>query len=274
MKKLIVMGAVFAVGFAAGGVVLQRDSLPAAAQGAPTECAKLVRDSRGTLVSDVNGDGGFDISDAVYILNFLFTGGAAPKPICGGVLPATGQTGCSDDNGKEITCEHAGWPGQDGFYRTGCPNDESRFVDNGDGTVTDTCTGLMWQKETGDTNGDADITAGDAVDWRSALNYCEDLTLADHEDWRLPNVHELQSILNFQGRAVEGGYLIYDERVFPYDPDVHWLWTSTTLPWCGFWAYVVGFQAFLACGDGQSCAPLAYASKTPAGYFVRAVRGP
>ena len=44
-------------------------------------------------------------------------------------------------------------PGQDGFYQTGCAPDH-RFVDNGDGTVTDNCTGLMWQKDTADVNVD------------------------------------------------------------------------------------------------------------------------
>jgi hypothetical protein len=72
---------------------------------------------------DVNGDGVVDLSDAVYTLNWLFRGsGAPPVPIeCpSGALPATGQTKCYDTDGTEIDCGSADWPGQDGFYRTGC----------------------------------------------------------------------------------------------------------------------------------------------------------
>ena len=63
---------------------------------------------------------------------------------------------------------------------------ESRFTDNGDGTVTDNTTGLMWQQT------DDDV----ARNWESALGYCEDLTLAGHTDWRLPDIKELRSIVD------------------------------------------------------------------------------
>ena len=71
----------------------------------------------------------------------------------GSSLPATGQTTCYDTEGNVINCGSAEWPGQDGFYQAGCPS-AGRFVDNGDGTVTDSCTGLVWQKDTADVNGD------------------------------------------------------------------------------------------------------------------------
>jgi hypothetical protein len=77
---------------------------------------------------------------------------------------------------------------------------EDRFVDNGDGTVTDTCTGLMWQKDTADTNGDQEISLADKVPWEEALQYCETLELAGHNDWRLPNLRALQSIVD-HGRS-------------------------------------------------------------------------
>lgn len=65
-----------------------------------------------------------------------------------------------------------------------------RLSDNGDGTVTDTCTGLMWQRE----------TARGPYTWQQALQYCEGLNLAGHGDWRLPDVHELQSIVDYGRR--------------------------------------------------------------------------
>ena len=85
-------------------------------------------------------------------------------------LPDTGQTQCYDCSGQLTQClDCSGRPRpcegfmeafltlQDSFQRTGCPNDASRFVDHGDGTVTDNCTRLMWQKNTADTNGDGSV---------------------------------------------------------------------------------------------------------------------
>jgi hypothetical protein len=61
------------------------------------------------------------------------------------------------------------------------------FVDNGDGTVTDKATGLTWTRD----------DSGKDLNWADALNYCEGLDLAGFDDWRLPNVKELQSILDY-----------------------------------------------------------------------------
>lgn len=61
------------------------------------------------------------------------------------------------------------------------------FNDNGDGTVTDVATGLMW---TQDDNG-----AG--LSWEGALSYAENALIADYDDWRLPNAKELQSLLDY-----------------------------------------------------------------------------
>ncbi len=64
---------------------------------------------------------------------------------------------------------------------------ENSFVDNGDGTINDLATGLMWQA----------TDSGEGMDWESALNYAENLELAGNSDWRLPNIKELQSILDY-----------------------------------------------------------------------------
>ncbi len=145
---------------------------------------------------DVNSDGKIDIADPVHLLTWLFSGGA--DPMCRtGPLPATGQTVCSDVDGAVIDCASDTRPGQNGFYATGCPS-EGRFVDNEDGTVTDTCTGLMWQQDSFDLSGDGVVTnPGDGVAWSEALAYCENLVVAGHDDWRLPNVRELQSIVDY-----------------------------------------------------------------------------
>src|SRR5688572_19605297 len=154
-----------------------------------------------TVNGDTNGDGKTDISDAVYLLTALFLGGPAPVACSGGGgpsgLPDTGQNACYGSvrnvGWQEVPCDSAACQGQDAQYATGCPS-ENRFTDNGDGTVRDHCTGLMWQKGTADVNGDGQSNDQDSLPWCDALAYCENLSFAGHADWRLPNVRELQSI--------------------------------------------------------------------------------
>ena len=62
------------------------------------------------------------------------------------------------------------------------------FQDNGDGTVSDLKTGLMWQQ----------ADDGTHRTWQEALNFCECLNLAGHSDWRLPSIRELESIVDWQ----------------------------------------------------------------------------
>ena len=63
----------------------------------------------------------------------------------------------------------------------------AELVDNGDGTVTDTETGLMWQQG-----------EGGEMSWEAALAYCENLVFptGGYSDWRLPNRNELQSLVD------------------------------------------------------------------------------
>ncbi len=64
---------------------------------------------------------------------------------------------------------------------------KNNLIDNGDGTISDLATGLMWQ------------TADDGIarDWQEALLYAEENTTGGHNDWRLPNIKELQSIVDY-----------------------------------------------------------------------------
>jgi hypothetical protein len=56
----------------------------------------------------------------------------------------------------------------------------------------------MWQQaQFADVNGNGQIDLLDAVDWCSALAFSEALVLAGHDDWRLPNIRELQSIADY-----------------------------------------------------------------------------
>ena len=58
------------------------------------------------------------------------------------------------------------------------------FEDNGDGTVTDNYTGLIWQK----------MQSSTPLSWEEALNYAMGLSLTGRTDWRVPNIKELQSL--------------------------------------------------------------------------------
>ena len=63
----------------------------------------------------------------------------------------------------------------------------NQFVDNGDETITDNATGLMWMKNDN----------GKGVLWENALSYSEGFKYAGYTDWRLPNAKELQSIVDY-----------------------------------------------------------------------------
>ncbi len=70
------------------------------------------------------------------------------------------------------------------------------FKDNGDNTITDESTGLMWMKKDNGHYGVGHSTHG-GLNWKEALEYCEELKLAGKSDWRLPNVKELQYIVDY-----------------------------------------------------------------------------
>lgn len=74
--------------------------------------------------------------------------------------------------------------------------------DNGDGTVTDDATGLMWSKgDSGDSAFRARLSGtarrDGRLDWREALAFCSGLSLAGYADWRLPDAKQLQSIVDY-----------------------------------------------------------------------------
>ena len=115
----------------------------------------------------------------------------------------TGQTECWDESGTPITCTGTG---HDGEYQKGSTWPSPRFTDNGDGTVTDNTTGLIWLKDADclETIGGIDRSFGELT-WVNALTWCNNLSngscgLTDGStagDWRLPNVKELFSLIDF-----------------------------------------------------------------------------
>lgn len=123
---------------------------------------------------------------------------------------------------------------------------KNNFIDNGDGTISDLATGLMWQK----------ADDGTSRDWKESLSYSENLNLASYSDWRLPNTKELQSIVDYTRSPQTSGSPAIDpvfETTEINDPDGNggqypFFWTSTTHldgqnPYSG--------AAYIAFGDGQ-----------------------
>jgi hypothetical protein len=111
-------------------------------------------------------------------------------------FPATGQTTCWDSAGAVIPCAGTG---QDGDIRAGA---RLRYKDNGDDTITDRNTNLTWEK----LSEDGSIhDQGNAYTWADAFAVhvagLNEANFAGHNDWRLPNVKELQSVVNYENFA-------------------------------------------------------------------------
>ena len=138
----------------------------------------------------------------------------------------------------------------DGYYQKGLPVSGARFTDNGDGTITDNVLKLQWAK---DGNG-AGCNNGGTLAWAAAISFCKNLNFANHTDWRLPNVKELQSIADY-GRvspAIDPLFTNTQSNVY---------WSGTT------YAGNTGSAWFVYFDDGS----VYYGSKGD-GYYVRAVR--
>ena len=131
-------------------------------------------------------------------------------------LPRTGQT-------------TSYYSGDDGDYQTGVVWPAPRFTDNGDGTLMDNLTGLMWLK-------DAHCLGFQSWQYGAfheidSLNYfpetcdCQDYT-AQYYDWRMPNVIELESLINV-GQHHMASWLI--NQGFVNVQALHY-WSSTIYP--------------------------------------------
>jgi hypothetical protein len=111
--------------------------------------------------------------------------------------------------------------GDDGDHELGVASPSPRFTDNGDGTVRDNLTGLMWAK-------DANLNNGEMT-WNNAIDYANNLSLGSTgcggtaTDWRLPNHNELLSLIDKanESPAMPTGHPFSNIQGGHY-------WTSTT----------------------------------------------
>ena len=102
---------------------------------------------------------------------------------------------------------------------------ENDFVDNGDGTISDLASGLMWMQD----------DSGEGMDWSDALNYCAAQDTGGYDDWRLPSVKELQSIVDYsrspdttQSAAIDPLFNISTISNEAGQVDYPYMWSSTT----------------------------------------------
>ncbi|MDM8523686.1 DUF1566 domain-containing protein [Desulfococcaceae bacterium HSG8] len=123
------------------------------------------------------------------------------------------------------------------------------FIINDNDTVTDTNTGLMWQRQKSDSG----------MNWKDAITYCEDIDLGGYNDWRLPTIKELESILNYDKFSPS-----IDEEYFPGTVSAYWSSTNAFLSEEIAWR--VDF------GQGGIVSPY-YSSFKSGKNYIRAVRG-
>lgn len=89
-------------------------------------------------------------------------------------LPKTGQTTSWESEDDGDLQSGTGWP-------------TPRFIENGNGTITDLLTGLMWDQSPG----------GPGMYWETAVLNAVDINIGGYSDWRLPNRSELRSLINY-----------------------------------------------------------------------------
>ncbi len=123
---------------------------------------------------------------------------------------------------------------------------EARYTDHGNGTVTDTQTGLMWQQ----------ATAPNRMNWNDAIAWCNNLSLAGYSDWRLPDIDELRSLVDMSYSPT------INTTYFP-NTVASWYWSSSTNAYSTGYAWVVYFYS----GDGH------HGTNKSLSRYVRAVRG-
>ena len=154
-----------------------------------------------------------------------------------GELPDTGQT-----------TSYTETFGEDSDYQPSAA--QMSYTDNGDGTVTDNRTGLMWLKDANNYN------SGALQTWEEALSGCESFSYVGYSDWRLPNRRELFSIVKFEGSAP------FIDTTYFLNTSSYYYWTSTTFVPNTTRALVVVFS------NGTVCTGF-----KPYAYYVRPVRG-
>jgi len=153
-------------------------------------------------------------------------------------LPESGQTTCYNSAGSAIACAGTG---QDGELQTGVAWPSPRFVVGtvaGVDCVTDSLTGLMWVRSPSTT----------PATWANALSSVNNLTLCGFSNWRLPNINELESLVNSEA-ADQASFL--NAQGFTGVQASNY-WSSSSYAGGADLAWGVGLSAGHVFGDGKS----------------------
>lgn len=158
---------------------------------------------------DPSGYNGSDSSDLSAFMNAAFEWGfgdtTAGERIIDGQYATSTLYVSTTMNGDEtmfgvnfVDGRIKGYPTSNKTYYVHCArgNEDygtNNFSDNGDDTISDRATNLMWQKNDAGAVG----TGTGPMDWDAAISHCETANTADYSDWRLPNAKELHSLMDY-----------------------------------------------------------------------------
>lgn len=115
----------------------------------------------------------------------------------------------------------------------GTRSSDGRYIDHGDGTITDTNTGLMWTKE------DSYADLGKCLDWNNSRRYVNQLNTGGYSDWRIPTVNEFKAIyeeskkhkMGVEHKDWRSKYSLGLDSIFA-DGAAYWYWSSETAGSC------------------------------------------
>ena len=132
------------------------------------------------------------------------------------------------------------------FFVSGCTekfigSEDKIFADK---VFTDSATGLTWQ------------TTDTKKDWEAAIAYCEELDYANHQDWHLPSIRALETIV-----VITNPGIAIDLVTFPQTKPSHY-WSATTYEGRDGAAYAIDFSNGMTISDEKKAFEL----------YVRCVR--
>jgi len=176
-------------------------------------------------------------------------------------LPGSGVTGFPK-TGQTTTYHSSSGndKGDDGATQSGYPLSGDSFYNNGNGTITQRATGLIWQEKDSATQSFGEWT-NFSVSWEDAFGYVAAMnreSFAGYSDWRLPNYFELMGLLSYSGSwpPIDSLFLSYTQQ------DYYWSSTNRYGPTPAVHAMAVWFLYPIGIFQDKNIL-----------YYVRAVRG-
>lgn len=190
------------------------------------------------------GSNGSRVIDTQMLSSTIYVGSNSRQRLIFGVNMADGRIKSypitTRGMGKEYTVR---------FVR-GAEYGVNQFVDNGNNTISDTATGLMWSRE----------DSGKGMDWQAALEYAEKMNrkgYLGYSDWRVPDAKELQSIVDYtrspessDSAAIDPMFKISHIKNEAGERDYPYFWSSTTHCAAGLRGGGGAAAAYLSFGRG------------------------